>query len=554
MFRLLLGSARWTVALSVLAGALSGLSSAAVIVLINEALERDTRSVLMLGWGFVALCLAMLLTRVVSAVLVMRLGQSAVLDLRLRLSRMILGAPLPQLQELGSPRLLANLTEDIDSIAESLVALPTICIEGAMVVGCIAYLGWLSPPLLGMVFVLVLVGGVGFHVAQTRAFAAFRASRDHDDALFAHFRALMDGVKELKLHRRRRDAFFSQVLEPTAAACKRHFSRGVAIYILAANAGNGLFYLALGVVLFLLPQTHVVSEEVLRGYTLTILYLMMPLTSVLDALPTMAQAHVAFEKVDRIGRELRPERADEEQASVPGHPAAAAVRIDLVDVTHRYGADGPEAGFQLGPVNLALRPGELVFVIGGNGSGKTTLALVLLGLYAPDSGQVLIDGQPVDDAGREAYREHFSAVFADFFLFDRLLGLDAKGVDQRARRLLHRLRLAEVVSIEHGEFSTTRLSQGQRKRLALLTAFLEDRPVYVFDEWAADQEPRFKEFFYQVLLPRLRSRGKTVLVITHDDQYLAVADRCLKLEHGRIVDARVGDSREADRRNVRRRG
>jgi putative ATP-binding cassette transporter len=68
-----------------------------------------------------------------------------------------------------------------------------------------------------------------------------------------------------------------------------------------------------------------------------------------------------------------------------------------------------------------------------------------------------------------------------------------------------------------------------------MAAYLEDRPVYLFDEWAADQDPLFKEMFYREFLPELKSRGKTVIVITHDDRYFPVADRIIKLENGQVT-------------------
>jgi putative ATP-binding cassette transporter len=178
--------------------------------------------------------------------------------------------------------------------------------------------------------------------------------------------------------------------------------------------------------------------------------------------------------------------------------------------------------------------GELVFLTGGNGSGKTTLAKLLMGLYIPEGGEVLIDGQKVTDETRDAYRQSFSAVFSDYFLFDSLLGVESAEVDTRARAYLDELQLNHKVEITEGVLSTTDLSSGQRKRLALLTAYMEDRPVYLFDEWAADQDPQFKEIFYYQLLPELRSRGKLVIVISHDDRYYHIADRVIKLDYGKV--------------------
>ena len=187
------------------------------------------------------------------------------------------------------------------------------------------------------------------------------------------------------------------------------------------------------------------------------------------------------------------------------------------------------------PIDLTLSPGELVFIVGGNGSGKSTLAKLITGLYVPDAGEILLDGILVDDRNRELYRQLFSTVFADFYLFERLLGLGLQDLDAQAKTYLEQLQLTHKVTIENGKLSTTALSQGQRKRLALLTAYLEDRPIYLFDEWAADQDPFFREIFYQQLLPELKQRGKAVLVISHDDRYFHLADRLLKLDYGQIV-------------------
>jgi putative ATP-binding cassette transporter len=208
--------------------------------------------------------------------------------------------------------------------------------------------------------------------------------------------------------------------------------------------------------------------------------------------------------------------------------------LDLVGVTHTYYREEDNGSFNLGPIDLTLRPGELVFLTGGNGSGKTTLAKLITGLYAPEAGEICVDGKPVTDELREDYRQCFSVVFSDFYLFESLLGIDGFELNSRARDYLVRLQLDRKVRVENKKPSTTDLSQGQRKRLALLTAYLEDRPIYLFDEWAADQDPLFKEVFYQHLLPELKARNKTVLVISHDDHYYHVADRLIKLDYGKI--------------------
>jgi len=207
------------------------------------------------------------------------------------------------------------------------------------------------------------------------------------------------------------------------------------------------------------------------------------------------------------------------------------------EVVFSYGKEnGTEAPFALGPISLELHPGELVFVIGGNGSGKSTFVKVLTGLYQPTQGNVTLAGRMITEANREWYREHFSVVFSDFHVFHKLLGQSDSEAERLAPQYLRLLHMEQKVTVHERTFSTLDLSQGQRKRLALVTAYLEDRPIYVFDEWAADQDPQYKEIFYKTLLPDLRERGKLVVVITHDDRYFHLGNQVIKLEDGKIME------------------
>jgi putative ATP-binding cassette transporter len=260
----------------------------------------------------------------------------------------------------------------------------------------------------------------------------------------------------------------------------------------------------------------------------------------MNSLPGMARANVAIGNIEELGLNLSCSVTSEENATIP-ETQATAVRLKLSDVTFAYPREDSPSNFTLGPINLVVNPGELLFVTGGNGCGKTTLAKLITGLYVPDTGNIYYNESSVTDNNRDGYRQQFSAVFSDFFLFDSLLGLEEIRIDDQAREYLSNLHLAHKVRIENGRFSTTELSQGQRKRLALLTSYLEDRPICFFDEWAADQDPAFKEVFYRDILPALKARGKTVIVISHDDRYYWVADRVIKLESGQLISPESGE-------------
>jgi putative pyoverdin transport system ATP-binding/permease protein len=255
---------------------------------------------------------------------------------------------------------------------------------------------------------------------------------------------------------------------------------------------------------------------------------------VMTTVPNLSRANVAVGRVEELGLSLT-KYATEERTSAHNDLPATWKSLELREVMHTYHSEEKDEGFMLGPMDFTLRPGELVFFTGGNGSGKTTLAKLLVGLYAPESGEILLDGKPITEENRDHYRQMFAAVFSDFYLFDSFLGIESPQLDEQALEYLKQLQLTQKVQVTDGVLSTTNLSQGQRKRLALLTAYLEDRPIYLFDEWAADQDPLFKQVFYYELLPELKARGKTVLVVSHDDRFYEVGDRIIKLDYGKIV-------------------
>jgi putative pyoverdin transport system ATP-binding/permease protein len=521
------------VVIAIITGVISGLSSTGLIAVIHTALGSTDSSMAMLALSFIGLCLIILLTRVASQVQLLRIGQGAIVDLRMNLSRKILAAPLRQLEDLGASRLLATLTDDTVVISNALVAIPILCTNIAMVLGCLVYLGWLSWTALLAVLAFMVVGVISYQLPMISAMRSFKRARDDQDALFSNYRAMTEGTKELKLHHRRRKTFLNDVLYATAVSLRRNSIAGMTVAIVASSWGQLLFFVLIGLLLFALPNLTNIDRNTQAGYTLIFLYMMAPLEIVLNTLPTLGRAGVALDKVETMGISLAKESAQDEAMTI-AKPEPSWKELELIGVTHTYYHEQDNSSFILGPLNLTFHAGEIVFMAGGNGSGKTTFAKLLTGLYVPEEGEIKLDNWKITDETRESYRQHFSAIFSDFYLFESLLGLESPDLDDQAQVYLGQLQLNHKVKVENGRFSTTALSQGQRKRLALLTTYLEDRPFYVFDEWAADQDPLFKDIFYNQLLPGLKAKGKTVLVISHDSSYYHLADRIIKLEYGKI--------------------
>lgn len=533
LIRFFLSNARSMMIWTALAALASGMCNAGLIAMVNHVLNGTETPGMALVWAFAAIGIGRIGTNFLAQVTLAHYAQTATANLRRGLIRKILGVPLRQLEEIGTPRLMVALTDDVSNITDAMLSVPTFAVNCAILLGGAVYLGWLSATVLIGMFVFMVFGAVIYRLMIRSGFKSLFAARDEQDRLYRSFRSLTEGIKELKLHRERRGVFLSDTVQTTTEACRRHTVAAELRFIVAQNWSQLLFFTLIGLILFLLPRVEHISPHALTGYVVATLYLMGPLSGVLGNLSIFGRASAALRKVNDLGLALQTSVIDDTPATRV--PPARFDRMELVNVTHAYRREKEDHPFMLGPINLTFRSGEMVFLVGGNGSGKSTLAKIITGLYAPEAGEIRVNGAPIGDHNRDDYRQHFSAVFSDFHLFDTFMGLHSPNLDAQARKYLEDLQLDHKVSVHKGRLSTTELSQGQRKRLALLTVYLEDRSFYLFDEWASDQDPVFKEVFYTRLLPDLKAKGKTVLVITHDDHYFHLADRVIKLDYGQIA-------------------
>ena len=523
--------------LMVSAGVMSGLLSAGVLALINYVLHHSSDHSLFMVVGFVVLVGGKLLSNLWSQLLLVRLSQDTILDLSLSLCAKIVRAPLRGSERRGAGNMLVTLTDDVSWVTWAIQCFPQLIMNAAVVLGCGFYLAWLSwGTFLGVVGVTAL-GALGYQWLHTSAFSVISAARQARAELFGHFRSLTDGLKELLMHRARRQEFVNQEVRKAADSYRRMNVEATRRQVLAESWTQVSFYSLVGFIVFLFPSLVTVSPEVLTGYVVAVLYMMGPIWGIIGAVPTIERGQVALENIERLGVSLDADGEVAQAVELGDLDAEIPPVVQWNEVVFSYGKEkGTEAPFVLGPISLELHPGELVFVIGGNGSGKSTFVKVLTGLYQPTEGNVTLAGRMITEANCEWYREHFSVVFSDFHVFHKLLGQSDSQSERLAPQYLRLLHMEKKVTVHERTFSTLDLSQGQRKRLALVTAYLEDRPIYVFDEWAADQDPQYKEIFYKTLLPDLRERGKLVVVITHDDRYFHLGNQVIKLEDGKMVE------------------
>lgn len=486
---------------------------------------------------FLLLVAGLVMARMVSSIAAANAGQDATIELRNRLCMHVLNVPLFELEQFGPSALLMALTTDIDQILGALLTIPAFVSNGVILVGCLTWFFWLSPFAFVVVVVVLVLGAPLYFVLIGRGTAWFAVSRERSEMVFEQLRSATEGIKELKLNASKAASFLADGLRSASLQYKEAAVRTSLWYQLAAVVGQSLFFLLMGIIL-LLARWRNTSHQIMLDYIVVLLYAGAPLETLLLSLPTFSRARQSLRKLQQI-RVLLRATIEKPLEGAPMEVRERWQRVQLLDVRKNYVAPsgrGERATFTLGPMSLDIREGETLFITGGNGSGKTTLAKLITGLYSPDAGELRFGGEVVSDATRAWYMQHFSAIFSDFYLFDRLFGISAEALEGRVPVYMEQLGLKDYVQVRDGRFSTLRLSQGQRRRLALLVTLLEDRPICLFDEWAADQDSVFRRVFYHEILSDLHKRGKTIIVISHDERFFEVADRLIRLEEGKLVD------------------
>ncbi|MCG7656635.1 multidrug ABC transporter permease/ATP-binding protein [Wielerella bovis] len=458
-----------------------------------------------------------------------RLGQQFIYDTQIQFVKRIMDSHDAQLQLVGKPKILASLANDIRSLSFAFTRLPEL-VQGALFTfACSLYLIYLSPKLFLVTATLMAAMIIGTNFVVKKHYGSFRTMRHAEDEIQRHYETTLNGHKELKLNRFRAERFYKEEFIPQAESRRQAHIHADSYHAIAVNWGNSIMLAAVGIIFYLSTQHGWASLSDAATITMTVLFMRAPLTAAIGAFPAIMQSQVGLQALHDLG--LDDYRSEfHSNFRLPENWQ----NIRLENITYSYPMQGGQH-FALQPINLTLKRGETVFLIGGNGSGKSTLSMVLAGLYTPTSGKIFVDDIEITDENREAYRQLFASVFTDFHLFEQIMdGMGDEVADEHITQWLAHLQLSEKVKIEKKRILNSKLSQGQRKRLGLLIAALENRSMMILDEWAADQDPQFRRVFYEQLLPILKESGYTIFAISHDDKYFHHAERIVSMKQGTL--------------------
>jgi putative ATP-binding cassette transporter len=517
----------------VLMAAIAGISNAAVLGIINAAAAQaaqqtpDFRYVLYFG-----LAVALYVTAQSFVMLATSREVETVLhNVRLRIAKQIVLGDLLTIEKIGRSQIYASITKETLTISNIAPVLSVGVQAGMLLFFASLYIAYLSLTAFVVSAIFVAIA-VSIHFRRREQLQqSLHAATDSENTLFDSLTDILDGFKEVKISTARGADLLSDVghISRSTADLKIKTQGDMARYFVFSQT---VFLMLLATIVFVVPRLSPSHGEAVIPLTAAILFLIGPISSLVGTIPALAQANTAAENIYALESALsqHPDQGNKQGIEVSGFE-----RIVFDNVIFRYTDAAGAPSFVIGPLNLEIRAQEVLFVVGGNGSGKSTFLKLLTGLYYPESGQIRVDGAPLEHLNIDRYRGLFSVIFSDYHLFKKLYGF-ASVDHQRLEGLLRAMEIEHKTRLIDNEFKTLELSHGQKKRLALLVSLLEDKPVYVFDEWAADQDPSFRRKFYEQLLKELKQKRKTIIAVTHDDKYFGVADRRMKMEEGRFVE------------------
>ncbi|EWY40908.1 hypothetical protein N825_33800 [Skermanella stibiiresistens SB22] len=510
---------------------LAGLSNTLVLATINAATEvvGDREELLRFAVLFGIAILVFVIVQHRLMYLVSSNVERTIREYRTGLFETIRGVGLAQVESVSRSELFACISRELRIVGNSVPPL-VVAMQAVVLVFCsLIYMAWLSMTAF-LLWVSCTVVGMMIHFACAKTIQLQLAEAYvKENELVTHVNDLIDGIKEVKMSQAR-GAELAEAFGSLAHGLSGHRVTIMMLYSRAFVLSQVTFFLLTGLMVFIVPVLSPTFIKVVVMTTTSSLFLIGPVSSIISALPNFANANASAKSILSLKTRLLALESERFPQSAP-FGGFETLRLDHLFYQHRH-ASG-EGGFVVGPINLTVQRGQVVFLTGGNGSGKTTMIRLLTGLYRPDRGAVRLDGGVIDASNLLAYRDLFATVFADNHLFKELYGMGPIDQDY-ADRLFDILEMGHKSRIEDRRFTNVNLSGGQRKRLALIAALLERKPIYVFDEWAADQDPYFREKFYRTILPMLRAEGVTVIAITHDDKYFDTADIHLHMEDGRL--------------------
>ncbi|KPA19013.1 peptide ABC transporter [Candidatus Magnetomorum sp. HK-1] len=512
----------------------SGLSAGMLVFVINNvayAVYNNSSNDLPYLLIFIIVAAIMYITKKEAFIRSILVTEELVRKIRVRLVDKIRHTELHFIEQKGSSELFNRLTQDINTLSQSIPVL-VISLDALFTIfGIFIYCAFLSISSFLCILIFVLISLLFFFSKYIETKNQFSVADAEEHNYFEAINGLLTGFKQLKVNQKRNQSLYNDLKNMTHKT-ESLKAKGVFNIFKVAIYTDTLYFVMIGIFIFLLPLMFESNKIILPKLITAILFIYSPLSNIYKFAPHIVMSNLAIDKLDQLEIQLDESIRNDIQ---PSTIIRDFQNISLSSVVFHYIDKYNQSTFTLGPLDLSFHKGEVVFIAGGNGSGKSTLLKLLTGLYETNaSGKILLNGESLTENTLSMYRQLFSIIFTDYHLFKKLYGIE-KVDPSKIDNLLKEMLLETKTQFIDQHFTNIDLSTGQKKRLAYVVSILEDRPIYVFDEWAADQDPEFREYFYTTIIADLKKIGKTIIAVTHDDRYFDYADRLIKMDSGMII-------------------
>ena len=542
----------------VLATALSMLSAVAsisMLAMITDAIGKVGAGQFDFKYPFIlflSVVLAVMLFGFLSQFFMLKLSSSVVYAVRKTLLQRILATSYEKIEKIGGHRVIATMKTDVETLSNGLLIAPQFIYNLITVLCCFGYLVYSSWQLFLFIIFFVALVVLGTRIVLSYVNIHQKALREYEDTFYSDMNALNKGGMTIHLNLNRRRHFYKVLMLPLFEKIRQKTIKEELLIIGLDTVTGTLVFLLIGAIVYgfhvFLPGTE---AKIVVSFLLVILYMVGPISFLMGTFDDINRVQISLKKIENINL------AEPNELRLPSFEQVyIKPKVKLLsanNIFYQYSAQtttnslssantsqlqmANDLQFSLGPISAEFRSGGVTFIVGENGCGKTTFINILIGLYSQKKGSILVDGDTVgEELNLLSYQSLISTVFVNSFVFDHLLTAAGDiAEDQYVNGFIKKLQMETKVSCSGGMLSSTNLSQGQRKRLSLLSSLVENAQICIFDELGADQDPLFKHYFYNELLFDLKRQGKIVIVISHDDQYFYLADELIKFENGKVI-------------------
>ncbi|NOQ70405.1 MAG: cyclic peptide export ABC transporter [Crocinitomix sp.] len=534
----LLDKDRKTILKGIILGIVSGLLNFAFITFLNNTIAwliGGEYEQFNLGYtiGFCLIIFGFIWSRRELSFIVIRLSQNLFWRLRVEMLDMILQSNHEQVNK-RKEKVQSALLNDVGILTGASLSVIEFITSSVVVISCLIYMSVLSVPLFLTTLAVAIVGVGVYQLGSGKNNKQFAVSRKLEDGFMKYFISILDGFKEIHMNGKKGKAILDKKIKPIAKDAYKNNIQAFVGFLNLQITGQVLFYILISSILLIFSVTFEIEKITVVNFIFVLLYLLGAIETIMVLLPSLARAKISLNHLSELKGELEnEERRDFENVRTIQKQEFQYIKAK--DICFTYFNDEGKESFHIGPLQMELQAGEVTFIYGGNGSGKTTFVHALLGILKPTDGAIEYNGKELTDADYEEYKTLFSVVFNEFYLFDEFYGNEDFD-RERAAEYLKLFEIEDKIAVTEKGFSATALSTGQRKRLALIACLLENKPVLVLDEWAADQDPYFRKKFYEEIIPMIKNQGVSIIAITHDDAYYHCADKLVKMEDGSLLD------------------